>query len=103
MEILVYEASSAALPVNASGMKDEYENLKAMEGVTYGISGKGYYVMSGYSSSDEIYYYCADYDGDFYKRVGFRYPAEKAEAVLLVFLKDHDAGTSSVNFQKDRR
>lgn len=92
MEILVFECTFAVLPVEISDMKAEYEELKAVDGVTYSASGKSYYVVSGYRNDDEIYYYWTDYDETFYRRVEFSYPAEQSEIcdkILVEFLEDY--------------
>lgn len=89
MEITVFECSSIALAVSP---QEEFEVVSSSGNVTYSQSGDGYYVVSGYSDSEHIYYTRVDYDEAFYHSVSFHYPvatSQLSEEVLLEFLRNY--------------
>lgn len=92
MEISVFECTLLALPIDVA---QEYAAASSADGVTYATSGNGYYVVSGYSDSETIYYTRVDYNESFYYNLDYRYPAANADAceeILLAFLSDYSAG-----------
>jgi len=92
MEISVFGCTFAALPIDVS---EEYESLRTDSSVTYSTSGDGFYVVSGYTNDETIYYTRVDYNEAFYHSVEFTYPTDDADAceeILLAFLDNYTVG-----------
>lgn len=72
--------------------QEDYKGRASQEGVTYATAGNGYYVVSGYSDNQNIYYIRADHDQSFYHSVSFYYPVDYSgacEEILLEFLRNY--------------